>query len=617
MRERVFGIETEYALIYHPGRGEIRRPSNLQLYGLFEQALRQRLRGLPRTLSVLRSKTGLFLENGASFHYEATPESFEHGLLEVASPECRDPLTLLHHERAKDDLVEELCAHVNRQLRQAGFRGEARVGKNNVDSQGHTFGSHENYWVEDPLPPGRRRLLLLVWIPLWLVTLPVLLWVVLLTPALFGIGIGVALLLGALGIALNVLATLLRPLRRSWSDATTRFTRRATAYVSVRARAVARNPGELVRRLNRLVAPLFPILELHSWLLQRFILRRIQRFFTAFLVTRTVFTGAGSIVFDGGPLVRLAQRPPFLQALARIFTSGERRPIYEIRDLFFQPLELFRSQRRLHLMLGDANLCEWAQVLRVGVSALVLEALEEGDSGSGPEPWPELADPLAALRTLNRDPDLQARLELADGSHATALEIQTLYLEGVRETLGGSLQGWKARVLRDWETTLDLLARDPSQLADRVDWIAKQSLFRREIPDPEDREALRQRGGALIEGPPPEDDESRRLRDLAFRARRLDLRYHELGSRGGYRKLVRDGSVRALAERSAVHAARTSPPEDTRARARGRAIRDACVRRRSGAATWHRVRIGVFEWRWFPDPLDPGLEGLEGEEGVE
>ena len=39
MRDRVFGIETEYAVIYHPRRGEEEeRPTNLALYALFKQA---------------------------------------------------------------------------------------------------------------------------------------------------------------------------------------------------------------------------------------------------------------------------------------------------------------------------------------------------------------------------------------------------------------------------------------------------------------------------------------------------------------------------------------------------------------------------------------------------
>ena len=176
MRERVFGIETEYALIFHPRGLAGARPTNLELYRRFEAALLARVRTLPHGFSWLREKGGRFLENGGTFHYEATAEDFESGLVEMASPECRDPFTLLAHERAKDELVEELCAAVNRDLERAGFRGAASVGKNSVDSQGNTLGSHESYWVEDRIPPLRLALFVPVWLALWLVSLPVVAW---------------------------------------------------------------------------------------------------------------------------------------------------------------------------------------------------------------------------------------------------------------------------------------------------------------------------------------------------------------------------------------------------------------------------------------------------------
>jgi proteasome accessory factor A len=612
VRERVFGIETEYALIYHPGRGETSRPTNLQIYGLLERALDRRLASLPRALSLLRAKAGRFLENGMSFHYEATPEAFEHGLLEVASPECRDPMTLLACERAKDELVEELAVAVNEALRGLGYRGRLRVGKNNVDSLGHTFGSHESYWVEDHLSGRARATLLALWLPLWLLTLPVLLWVVLLTPALVLLSLAALLGYALLGGVAAVAAHALGAVRRQWRRRIESWTEVAHAWLLERGRRIAAEPGRLVGRLNRLVWPLFPLLELHSLLIGRFVLRALREDLTAFLVTRTVFTGAGAVAFDGGPLLRLAQRPPFLRALARIFTSGERRPVYELRDPFFRPLEVFADRRRLHLMIGDANLCEWAQLLRVGTCALVLEALEAGGGG-----FPRLADPLDALRRLNLD--AAAELALADGTRASALAIQRRYLTETRRLLGAEVQrvAWKERVLRDWATTLELLERDPAALADRLDWVAKRTLLEAEVAEPADREALRRHGASLLAGPPPEEPELRRLRELAFRARRLDLRYHELGPRGGYRRLLRRGRVRALVPEEAVARARREPPSDTRAGARGRAIREARARGLSGAASWQRVRAGLLGWRFFPDPLAAAAESPRGGAALE
>lgn len=604
MRERVFGIETEYAVIYHPARGERGRPTNLALYGVFERALETRVASLPRAFSLLRAKRGRFLENGGSFHYEGTPQHFEHGLLELASPECRDPFALLAHERAKDELVEELAREVSAGLGALGFAGEVRIGKNNVDSQGHTFGSHESYWISDPLPPRRKLALAPLWVLLWLATLPVFVWLAAASLALLVLAAGLLLLPVLAGLP-ALLAPLAAALHRPGAARALREGSRRLARVPLRFFAYAEaQPGALVRRLSLLEAPLHPLLELHTALHRRFHFQPIERGLTAFLVTRTLFAGAGSVGFDGAPLLRLAQRPPHLRALARIFTSGDQRPLYELRDLFFRPWSVFATRRRLHLLLGDANLCDFALVLRVGSTALVLEAIEADPDGD----WPRLADPLAALRLVNRDPELRGELALAGGAGCrSALALQREYLARVRATLARTPEppaDWKVRVLAMWQETLDLLERDPEALADRIDWLAKRALLRRELRDPADVRALEARGARLLAGEAPSDPEARRLRSLAYRALRCDLRYHELGPGGGHRRLRERGQVRSLVSDAEVDRARREPPGDTRARARGLAIREAAHAAKGGAATWHRVRIGRFDWRWLPDPLD-------------
>lgn len=588
MKERVFGIETEYALIYHPRAGVPQaRPTNLELYRRFEAALLRRVRTLPQGFSPLRPKGGRFLENGATFHYEASADEYESGLLEMASPECRDPFVLIHFERAKDELVEELAEEVNGQLALAGYRGEVRLGKNNVDSQGNTFGSHESYWVEDRLPLGLRLLFVPLWVVLCLISLPVVVY-------LLSLRVAFVLLALATGLSLLVVGSLVRLVRPTAAQ-------RIFTGVERFARKLEDHPGELARRTQNLIAPIYPLMSLHSAVYNRFHYRRFRKDLTAFLVSRTLYTGAGAISFDGGPLLRLAQRPPFLKTLARIFPDGDNRPLYETRDLFFQPWTALRQRRRLHLLVGDANLSEWAQVLRVGATALVLEAIESKVEVD----WPVLKEPLAALRRLNCDPELGVELELLDGSRATALEIQNRYLRGVRHALGeDTLEGWKRRVLGYWEETLDALAHDPELLVDRVDWIAKARLLRDEVLDPRDRDELRRRGRELLEEEGVRSSADQRLRDLAFRAWRVDLRYHELSPRGGYRRLEARGLMRRLTDPARVARARTVPPDDTRAWARGRAIKWAHTQAVSGRAAWHRVRVGKFDWRFFPDPLD-------------
>ena len=604
MRERVFGIETEYAVIYHPGRREKARPTKLEIYQLFESLLGRHLRSLPRAFSVLRSKPGRFLENGTSFHYEATSKDFEHGLVEMASPECRDPFTLLAYERAKDRLVETLCREVNQRLRVMGYSGEVRIGKNNVDSQGHTFGSHENYWVEDPLPLYRKLLLLPLWTGLWILSIPVFAWLLLVLLAILCAMFAVLLLPVTTALMAGLSSALTRAHRRS-ALGLARAAAKMREWPRRLLASLQSRPGEATRRLAWIELPLRPLISLHSWMHNRFHFRRFHRHLTAFLVTRTLYAGAGSVVLDGGPPFRLAQRPPFLRSLARVFTSGENRPLYESRDVFFRPWSALGSRRRLHLLIGDANLCDWALVLRTGATALVLEAIETG----APVDWPVLVHPLRALRRLSADPELVARYRLKDGTEVSALEIQRRFLRAVRETLSPEPDpgSWRSQVIEMWEETLDLLERDPEALGDRIDWIAKRCLLRREIPDPADWETLGRRGPGILRGPASTADGHSRLRDLAFRALRADLRYHELGPRGGHRRLELRGEVRTLVERSQIDRALLRPPSDTRAHARGQAIREAHARSVSGGATWHRVRLGRFDWRWYRDPLDPGV----------
>ena len=598
MRERVFGIETEYAVVYFPARGEEGRPTNLSLYPLFERYLAARVPSVPRSLSLLRAKPGRFLANGMSFHYEATPHAFENGLLEIASPECRDPFTLLIHERAKDELVEELRGEVNRELAAQGWRGEVRIFKSNVDAHGHTFGSHESYWIDDPLPLRRRLAIAPLWTLLWLATLPSMLWLV----AVSLLMVAAPLLLLLLPVLAGGLRLLARAVRRVRPEAAQACRRTAHRLSSVPMRVAARlqaDPSALIRHLAWVEWPMRPFISLHAAFTRRFFFRPAIRGGMAHLVTRTLWCGAGRLVFEGRDPYQLSQRASFLRVPAHIFTHGERRPLVELRDLFFRPWSAFGRYRRLHLMLADATHCDHASVLRIGTTALVLEAIE-----AQPEaPWPELADPVAALRALSSD--VEARLALRSGGERNALAIQREVLQRVCERLPEPASGWKRRVLALWEETLDLLERDPDALADRVDWIAKRRLLRRDVACPDEWRQLAAEGRRLTVGGAHDAGEER-LRELAFRALRTDLRYHDLGPRGGHRRLRRRGKLRELVDAEAVAHARQHPPPDTRAHARGLAIREAVAASVPGAASWHRVRVGLSGWRWLPDPLDPG-----------
>jgi proteasome accessory factor A len=223
-----------------------------------------------------------------------------------------------------------------------------------------------------------------------------------------------------------------------------------------------------------------------------------------------------------------------------------------------------------------------------------------------------LARPLEALQAINLDSDLTATYELTDGTRASALEIQGRILAFVRarlETDPAPLQIWKLRVLAMWQETLDGLLRAPDSLADRIDWLAKRRLVLEEMPESADRAALRARGAEVMRDGGARGDADLHLRERAFRVRRIDLRFHELGPRGGARRLERRGLLRRLSQPEQVARARTEPPSDTRAFARGQAIKFAHANAVSGRAAWDRVRVGKLGRKYLRDPLDNGSEG--------
>ena len=242
------------------------------------------------------------------------------------------------------------------------------------------------------------------------------------------------------------------------------------------------------------------------------------------------------------------------------------RPVINTRD---EPHARAREFRRLHVITGDANRSEYAGWLKVGTAALVLAAIEADLCAD----LPRLADPVAAMHTVSHDLTLAAALPLADDAGTiTALALQQAYADRVAELLEtrSDLVGHPeeaAELLAAWRDCLDTLARDPMELADRLDWVAKLTLLER----------YRTRDGIGWDAP-----------KLAL----IDLQYAELDpKRSLYHALVAKGRMRRLFTDEEVERARTHPPSDTRAYFRGEVMRryaDQVV-----AASWDSLIVDV------------------------
>ncbi len=267
-----------------------------------------------------------------------------------------------------------------------------------------------------------------------------------------------------------------------------------------------------------------------------------------FLVTRQIFAGAGKVGVEaeGAPLQRglfqLSQRADFFAVVTSIDTMN-RRPLVNTRD---EPHADPSRFRRFHVIVGDANMSEWAVAMKLGTTALVLSLVE-----SGRAPALDLADPVGAVKAISRDPTRHWIVELRDGRKISAVEIQRRYLGAARAWLAerpDQVTGETSWLLAEWERVLDELARDPMLTRDRVDWAAKKFLL----------DSFRESEGLA------EDDPW---------LLSLDLEYHNVHpAQGLHHALVRENQMRRFVSEEDVRNAVFFPPETTRAFCRGRAV---------------------------------------------
>src|SRR5881392_1419924 len=154
----------------------------------------------------------------------------------------------------------------------------------------------------------------------------------------------------------------------------------------------------------------------------------IVRHLTPFFVSRQVVCGAGRVGIgaDGrGHGFQISQRADYFEVEVGLETTLKR-PIINTRD---EPHADPEKYRRLHVIIGDANLAEISTYLKVGTTSLVLAMIEDRfittDLG--------IDGPVAALRAVSHDPTLRELIPMNDGRRLTAIQLQEEYLELARK----------------------------------------------------------------------------------------------------------------------------------------------------------------------------------------
>ena len=525
---RLAGLETEYA-IRLPASAESSR-THYDLYQGLIPALHLRL---PLANAAL-DKKGYFLANGGAIWFEMVRMSGEFGLIEGSTPECRGPRQLLTYQRAQDRLFSETAADITH----GPFADPFTLVKNCRDSVGNYYGAQENY--EYPFASGLR-------LALWRIGLVLVAPLVPLTRlgmiALVLFYIILLVLLVAYVILGHLVYLLLMPFFRDgrairWWLIDCMMTGPIEDWMEAAMRFCARV----------VYAPLAVAMDL---LLRLTAFVEVRKELTAFLISRSIIAGAGTLDDDGN--FHLAEKAGGLNSLTGFGGFIVERPVYTfghfLKAAFAEAwilnrryLRLFRRRQRLQIGLGDSNMAQTAEFLRVGTTMLLLDMLEEGALSGAPR----LRSPLAALHAIAADPSLKTTVELRDGTRCTALELQRWYLAAARRWL--SEKPWHEEaheVVELWEQTLDQLEDDREQAVGRIDWVTKLYL-------------LAQAGADA-------SDEARK---------KIDLKYHQLGPEGYYAQLEACGACAELVTAAEIDRATRTPPPGSPAAVRGRFIRE-------------------------------------------
>jgi proteasome accessory factor A len=298
--------------------------------------------------------------------------------------------------------------------------------------------------------------------------------------------------------------------------------------------------------------------------------------------------GAGRVGIgqDGrGTGFQISQRADFFEVEVGLETTLKR-PIINTRD---EPHADAERYRRLHVIIGDANLSEISTYLKVGTASLVLSMIEDNFLADDLS----IVSPVRELHDISHDPSLKHQVRMSDGRRLTALQVQIEYLDRARKFVddryGEDADSQTRDVLARWESVLTRLEADPMQLATELDWVAKLRLL----------EGYRDRDGLDWDAP---------------RLELIDLQYADVRpEKGLYHRLVARGAMQVLLAPGEAANAAYEPPTDTRAYFRGE-----CLRRYGAsvvAASWDSVIFDVGRESMVRVPMAEPLRGTKAHVG--
>ncbi len=287
-----------------------------------------------------------------------------------------------------------------------------------------------------------------------------------------------------------------------------------------------------------------------------------------FLVTRQIYTGAGKVLQTArGPIYSIAQRAEHIWESQSSATTRSR-PIINTRDEPHADAEKFR---RLHVIVGDSNMSEYTNFLKLGSTACVLRMMEESPNILRDY---TLENATRAIREISQDMTCRRKIRLASGRELSALDIQRELLDkALKFADTNGYAPLEIRALEMWEHCVSTIENDPLKLNREVDWVIKYHLI----------EAFRKKHDLAL-------DDARTLL--------VDLQYHDIcRNRGLFYKLENHNLVDRICNDKDVEEAKDLPPATTRAKLRGAFIKRAKERKRDYTVDWVHLKLNDQQQR--------------------
>ncbi len=285
--------------------------------------------------------------------------------------------------------------------------------------------------------------------------------------------------------------------------------------------------------------------------------------FIPFLISRQILVGAGKVVqTPRGSTYAVSQRADHIWESISSATTRSR-PIINTRDEPHADADLYR---RLHVIVGDSNMSDTTNLLKVVSAHLMLSMIESGTVMRDLT----LANPIRAIREISHDTTGTRTVKLANGRELSAIQMQTEYFQKVSEFVArrGIVDPATQQGMELWERSIKAVGSGDLHLIDReIDWVIKLRLLERYM----------------------------RKNDMTLenaRIAQLDLAYHDIRrDRGLFYLLERGGAVDSILTPEQIDTAKDLAPQTTRAKLRGDFITRAQERRRDYTVDWVHLKL--------------------------